>query len=217
MKISELSQRSGVPLPTIKFYLREGLLFPGAATGRNQADYSDEHLRRLRLIRALIDVGGLPVAGARQVLSALDDPEVHGHALLGAAHEAIARPARADRSSPQWQQARAEAADVVFGRGWQVCDDATALDQLADAIAALRGLGQDDMLTMMDTYAAVTEQLANEEVALVLARGEPAAMVEGVVTGTVLGEAVLTSLRRLAQEHVSAQQTADQVSAGDGR
>ena len=46
--------------------------------------------------------------------------------------------------------------------------------------------------------------LARQEVGLVLARRDRAAMVEGVVTGTVLGEAVLTALRRLAQEHTSA-------------
>jgi hypothetical protein len=43
-------------------------------------------------------------------------------------------------------------------------------------------------------------------VAAVVARGAPAAMVEGVITGTVLGEAILTALRRLAQEHASAGQ-----------
>ena len=36
-----------------------------------------------------------------------------------------------------------------------------------------------------------------------VARGERAAMVEGVITGTVLGEAILTALRRLAQEHTA--------------
>ena len=42
--MGELSRRSGVPIPTIKFYLREGLLPPGVATAANQADYDEEHL-----------------------------------------------------------------------------------------------------------------------------------------------------------------------------
>ena len=33
MKISQLSQASGVPVATIKFYLREELLPPGESTG----------------------------------------------------------------------------------------------------------------------------------------------------------------------------------------
>ena len=72
MRISALSARSGVAVATIKFYLREGLLPPGTATATNQADYDETHVRRLRLIRALIDVGGVPVASARAVVEALD-------------------------------------------------------------------------------------------------------------------------------------------------
>jgi DNA-binding transcriptional MerR regulator len=204
MKISELSRTSGVSLPTVKYYLREGLLPPGRSLGRNQAEYDEAHLRRLRLIRALIDVGGLSVAGVRQVLQAVDDAELPGHHLLGTAHEAIAGAPRADRTTPGWRAARAEAARVVADRGWRVHANAPALDQLADAIAALRELGQQDMLAMVDDYAEATERLARQEVSLVLARGDRAAMVEGLVTGTVLGEAVLTALRRLAQEHTSA-------------
>ncbi|MEV4415329.1 MerR family transcriptional regulator [Catellatospora sp. NPDC049609] len=204
MKVSELSRISGVSLPTVKYYLREGLLPPGRPMGRNQADYDESHLRRLRLIRALMDVGGLSVAGVRQVLHAVDDTAMPGHHLLGCAHEAIAGVSRADRGTAGWLAARAEAARLVAARGWHVHDRAPALDQLADAIAALRELGQEDMLTLLDGYAEAVEQLARREVGLVLARGDRAGMVEGVVTGTVLGEAMLTALRRLAQEHTSA-------------
>ena len=35
MRIAELSTRSGTSIPTIKYYLREGLLPAGTATGRN--------------------------------------------------------------------------------------------------------------------------------------------------------------------------------------
>jgi hypothetical protein len=58
----------------------------------------------------------------------------------------------------------------------------------------------------LDVYAPAMEKLAQKEVDAVVARGERAAMVEGVITGTVLGEAILTALRRLAQEHASAGQ-----------
>ena len=53
MRIAELSRDSGVPVPTIKYYVREGLLPPGELTSPNQAQYDASHLRRLRLIRAL--------------------------------------------------------------------------------------------------------------------------------------------------------------------
>ena len=101
MKIAELSSRSGTSVPSIKFYLREGLLPAGESTGRNQAEYSDEHLHRLRLIRALMDVGGLSVAAARDVIAAVDTPDLPGHFLLGAASYPLTRLARRDAGRPR--------------------------------------------------------------------------------------------------------------------
>jgi DNA-binding transcriptional MerR regulator len=201
--MSELVERSGVPLPTVKYYLREGLLPAGTSTGRNQAVYDDSHVRRLRLIRALIEVGGLPVSGVREVLRAVDDPDRLSHDLRGVAHCTVARPARGDRTSPAWTAARATADDLIAARGWQVHPDAPALDQLADAIEALRALGQDDILTLIPLYADTADALAEPEVSTVVRRPDRAGMVEAVVTGTVLGEAVFNALRRLAQEHHS--------------
>lgn len=42
----ELAECSGVPVATIKFYLRTGLLAPGERTSPNQARYTGEHVRR---------------------------------------------------------------------------------------------------------------------------------------------------------------------------
>ncbi|RAC11977.1 MerR family transcriptional regulator, partial [Burkholderia multivorans] len=54
MRISELSRRSDVPVATIKYYLREGLLPAGERTSATQAVYTDAHVNRLALIRALL-------------------------------------------------------------------------------------------------------------------------------------------------------------------
>ena len=74
MRMSELAERSGVPVATIKYYAREGLLPPGQATGATQALYDESHLERLRLIRVLREIGQVPVAAVGAVLSAVDDP-----------------------------------------------------------------------------------------------------------------------------------------------
>jgi DNA-binding transcriptional MerR regulator len=68
MRMAELSERSGVPIATIKYYLREGLLPQGTPVSATRADYGEAHLRRLRLIRALIEVGEVPVAGISAIL-----------------------------------------------------------------------------------------------------------------------------------------------------
>ncbi len=92
MRISELAVRSGVPVATIKYYLREQLLPRGSLTSATQATYDDSHLERLRLIRALIESAGLSIAQTRSVLESVDSPPESVHELLGIAAEAVSRP-----------------------------------------------------------------------------------------------------------------------------
>jgi DNA-binding transcriptional MerR regulator len=204
VRIAELSSRSGTSIPTIKYYLREGLLPAGTATGRNQADYGEAHVWRLRLIRALLDVGGLSVAAAKDVLAAVDVTELPDHRLLGVASYALSRGLRRDHDDPVWRAARDEVRDMVRARGWHVHDESPSLDQLADGVAAMRDLGQADLLDTLPAYFGAAEQIARVEVDAVLRRGEPGRMVEGVITGTIIGEAIIGAIRRLAHEHTSA-------------
>jgi len=62
MRISALATAAGLPLATVKYYLREGLLHPGVASSATQASYDEAHVRRLRLIRALTGPVGPSVA-----------------------------------------------------------------------------------------------------------------------------------------------------------
>jgi len=206
MRVGELSRRSGVPIPTIKFYLREGLLPPGVPTAANQADYDEEHLRRLKLIRSLIDVGGVTVAGAREVVAALgahaDDPLE----LLGAAQTAVEPRHRPDRSTPTWQAARDRVAALIAERRWLIHPESPAIDLVADAIAAADSLGVEELLDKLGDYADTANHLAAVEVRAVLDRPDPASRMELVVLGTVLGEALFSSLRLLAHQHESARQ-----------
>jgi DNA-binding transcriptional MerR regulator len=204
MKVAELSSRSATSVATIKYYLREGLLAGGTVTGRNQAEYSEDHLRRLRLIRALLDVGGLSIAATKAVLSAVDGQMPAGHDLLGIAHSQLARSARGDRSDPAWAEARAEVAEFVQRRGWHVSPASPSLDAAADAVTAFRALDQADLVALMDPYGDAAEAVAAKEVAAVVARRDPARMVEGTVIGTIVGEALLNAIRRMAQEDASA-------------
>ncbi len=203
MRIGELSRRSGVAVPTIKYYLREGLLEPGETRAANQADYGDAHLQRLRLIRALLDVGGVSISAARDVIAALSRTDLQPHDLLGVAHHAVLPTRHPDRDTDAWRDARAAADRYVAERGWFVEPMAPARDQLADVIAALRTVNAPEVLDNLDTYAASALSLAEVEVDNVVARGEAVRMLELVVLGTVLGEALFAALRLLAHEHAS--------------
>jgi DNA-binding transcriptional MerR regulator len=92
MRISELSSQTGVPLATIKFYLREKLLHEGVRTSATQAQYDESHVARLRLIRALLGPAGLSVAAAQRVIRAIEEPPESLHELLGVAATAVAGP-----------------------------------------------------------------------------------------------------------------------------
>lgn len=205
MRVGELSRRSGVPIPTIKYYLREGLLAPGIATAANQADYTEEHVRRLRLIRALIDVGGVSVAGAREVVGALaaeEDPLE----LLGAAQAAVASRRRAGRETAEWTAARERVLRLIAERGWLVHAESIAVDLVADTLAAAGTLGVTEFFENLGDYVDAAAGLAATEVRDVLNKPDPAARMELVVLGTVLGEALFSGLRMLAHQHESARQ-----------
>jgi len=96
MRISELSSETGMPVATIKFYLREKLLHDGVRTAATQAQYDQTHVARLRLIRALLGPGGLSVAAAHQVIRAIEEPPESFHELLGIAATAVAGPSLED-------------------------------------------------------------------------------------------------------------------------
>jgi DNA-binding transcriptional MerR regulator len=203
VRISELSAASGVPLPTVKYYLREGLLPAGELTARNQAGYGPEHLARLRLIRALIEVGGLSIADTRSVLAASDDPRLPLDEVMGAAHDAVTRRSAPNRAEPAWSEARAEVQAMAERRGWRVEPHAPALDQAADAVAAVLAADMPQLRPLIDVYFDVAEDMARKEVEAVLSMGSPDQIVRGVVIGTVVGEALLNALRLLAQQSIS--------------
>jgi DNA-binding transcriptional MerR regulator len=209
MRIAELSRDSGVPVPTIKYYVREGLLPPGELTSPNQAQYDESHLRRLRLIRALAEVGGLSIAAVRDLLAAAESPSTSLHDALGKAQYATTPRAGYQASDASRQAGARQAAELIDSRGWQVKPDSPARELLAGVLAALRDLGQDDLLTLADAYAGPAEQIAAADLAAVLRRTTLDSRLEGVIIASVLGDTLLAALRRLAEEDASGRANPD--------
>ncbi|MDQ3053454.1 MAG: MerR family transcriptional regulator [Actinomycetota bacterium] len=197
MRISELARRSGVPVGTVKYYLREELLPAGEPTSATQAQYGEEHVARLGLIRALLGTGGLSISTARAVLAAVDDPELSAHDMIGAAHSAL--PTMVGNERPDLGSAHAH----LRRWGWQVHHDSPAVSVLAQALQALQAAGFDTPNALLDRYARAAHELGEQDVAEV-PMDSPVEAVRFVVIGTLLLEPVLLSLRRLAQEDVSA-------------
>lgn len=201
MRMSELSAVSGVAIPTIKYYLREGLLHQGEQLAATRADYDDSHVRRLRLIRALLEVGRLPVASIKQVIEAVDDESLPMHFMLGTAHYALSSPVEPE-PGPAWGEALAEVDALLAEMGWTVDEAAPTRDELAQTLVRIRQLG---LTTDLRPYAEAADKLVTEiEMDTIPFDGPRDAAVEALVLGTVLYGKAFDTLRRLAQESESA-------------
>ena len=201
MRISELSRRSGVPSATIKFYLRERLLPPGRATAATQAEYGEAHLRRLRLIRALIGVRGLTVNASREVLSAVSEHEADIHQVLGLVLGA--RPVDKD-VEPDDGPGTSDVDALVAQMGWHISESAPARRVIAETLESLRSLGADCTWRTLIPYAELARQTAVLDLDQLKDTEDSVERAERAVLLTVLLEPALLALRRMAQEHESA-------------
>jgi len=198
MRIAELSRRSGIPVPTIKYYLREGLLPPGELSSPNQARYGEEHLRRLQLVRTLLEIGRLPIAGIKEVLNEIDRPDPNVHAAMGRALNAIG-PKETDSGVD------GEVDELISRHGWRVSPTAPARQAVAEVIAALRRLGAISLLDRLDDLAELAGRIGEIDLETVADQQTPEDMVYTAVIGTIMGDRLLAGLRRLAQESASAE------------
>jgi DNA-binding transcriptional MerR regulator len=196
MKISELSERSGVPLPTIKFYIREGILPAGEHTAKNQADYTEEHLSRLALVRALKEDAGLPLATIASALHAAD--AARGHSFVVAAIDALERPSGValDARAPELTKAHDDVLALAHELGWDVSDAGRSVSDAARALAVIRR-----SFARVDPrpYAEAVQKLAKHEIPDDWQpAAAPQAALHYAVLGTVLAEPLILALRRMA-------------------
>jgi DNA-binding transcriptional MerR regulator len=205
MRMAELSTGSGVPIATIKYYRREGLLGPGEPTGHpNQVRYGPAHVRRLALIRSLLEVGGLSVAAVKAVLADVDDPAKPLHDVLGSTLEAVGLGAGAGADDGFRADAAARVEAVLAERGWAVSSGAAARTVATDVLAAMLRLTDGRLAGVLPAYAAAVEAIAEADLSTLAEPADRETRVETALIGTVLGDHLLAALRRLAQEHVSA-------------
>jgi DNA-binding transcriptional MerR regulator len=144
LRIGDLAERSGVPIPTIKYYIREGLLPPPPVkTGRTMAYYDLDYLERLRLVRTLREEHFLPIRVIRAVLSERGDEPLDPRdreLLARAAPGFLARIA-----APEVQATRAELlAESGLGDGELAMLEEMGLIGEVSADGGTRRYGADD-------------------------------------------------------------------------
>jgi DNA-binding transcriptional MerR regulator len=184
LKISELAERSGVSVATIKHYLREGLLGDDddvLRTSRNMAYYPVQFVERVRLIKRLQEERFMPLRVIRDVLD--DDPEralrmieledrILERAIEASETGRVSRTrARETYDVPANVLDRLEGLGVLTpnARGYDADDVA-----IIQAISRFRAGGYEETLgfTVYDTlrYRQALEPLVQEEVRVLLER-----------------------------------------------
>ncbi|MEU7120673.1 MerR family transcriptional regulator [Streptomyces zaomyceticus] len=209
MKVSELSRRTGVQVPLIKHYLREGLLPPGRATASNQAEYGEDHVHRLRFIRTLIGTRGLSTGATKEILEAITAEQEDLHQVFGIVLgvRPAANEEEAGNEPPAEAPERAGLGDarrLIAEMGWEVSQGNPAAHTLAEVLTALAGLGSDIDWHSLLPYARLADGMADVDMRQMSGERGLLAQAERAVLVSVLLEPALLALRRLAQEDKSA-------------
>lgn len=136
VRISELARRSDVPAPTIKHYLREGLLPSTRKTSRNMAYYDARLAERVKVIKRLQRECFLPLENIADVLEPApsakirDDLDAVQRRQLGALAPAIKAGAREARRRRGADGTRRSRRDVL--KNLQITEgDLTLLEKLS--------------------------------------------------------------------------------------
>jgi DNA-binding transcriptional MerR regulator len=219
VKMSELSKRSGVPGPTIKHYIREGLLpGPEVRTSRNMAYYDARLAGRIRVIKELQAERFLPLRVIVELLEPAPSDRIRPERETAQRKVLTAlAPAFEERSGVQRRKrseviktfgvTRAELdslekAGVLELRGEGDTAGYSGIDlRLLDILADVRRLGLGDVfpITMAEPYLTAVQKLVELEIDLFRHRAlstEVAMPLADVAKAAVdLGERLIVNLR----------------------
>lgn len=196
MRLADLERESGVPSTAIKYYLREGLLPRGRILSATRAEYSEEHLRRLRLIRALVHGAGLSIQQVHDVVAAVDNPTDHPNPFRTAQEATIPdmsgveiHPWVSELAAERQWPAGTVKAQAMLSRAIQTMQDAGLVatkEELADWAEAMSGVADVDV-------NALSDNADSQE-----------SLLKVVIAGTLASDNALLALRRLEQATLTA-------------
>ncbi|GAB2932619.1 MerR family transcriptional regulator [Rhodococcus aerolatus] len=199
--LGALAEAAGLPVGTVKYYLREGLLPPGRLRSATRADYDDEHLRRLRLLRLLREVGEVPIDRLRGLVEVLESGGP-GLELVGSGVAALA-PAPRGPAHAQDDRATRLADDLLAAHGWALPPGSDSYARLTEVLATALEFereGPGPIEEHVRSYARVADELGASDIAAIDA-DDPADMLAQVVVGKVVYGRLLDVLRDVAEAH----------------
>jgi DNA-binding transcriptional MerR regulator len=209
LKISELSRRSGVPVATLKFYVREGLIAPMRKSGRTMAWYHPSVVNRIKSIRELQERQFLPLEVIRETIDKAQEAD-DDHAIAEAIADVIIKRAGSRvRSRAEVIAKGATAAELAWleraglavpgADGNYRGDDLALLSTLGAARRA--GLAAEMLpFEILGDYLVALRRLVEVELRMfragVIGRAKPAELPELTKVATELSERLVVILRR---------------------
>ncbi len=211
MRMGALSEASGAPVPTIKFYLRQGLLHKGEMTSPNQSQYDSSHIHRIGLIRGLTEVGGLPLSTVAEIIAAMQDPEIDTHGVLGIVQRAASRqPVSAPetsrpqhRSDPGSETEDSMIDALMVKNGWDHPYNDVHRATAVLAVGTMRRLNLSYTELSLDSYAKAARLLAEVDLDGLGSAATRDQLIESVATTMIIGDVLVAALRRIAQTSLS--------------
>jgi DNA-binding transcriptional MerR regulator len=183
LKISELAEQSGVPVATVRHYLREGLLPEPVKTSRNMAYYSPEFVERIKVIKQLQEERFMPLRVIRDLLDRQDAEPERLRAMIELEDRILQRAlaGEQERISPEEVRDRYDVPQEVLDRlaalGVLTPDEngySPSDARVIEAIGRFRAGGYDERIgfTVYDTlrYLRALEPLVAEEVDVLTSR-----------------------------------------------
>ena len=195
MQLKELSEQSGVSAASIKYYLREGLLPPGATVHATRAQYSARHVERLDLIQALRRILGLNIEQIRGILRMADDGASRLE-LLAAVQRVVLE---LDSYATVSGEVGTRPADAVVRlRGWpdSPSDARNALNAHLELMESvnIRVPGE-----LLDTYSKAMDDVAGVDIAATTAPDSVDELILTAAVGMHMHSQLLLRLLALAQ------------------
>ncbi|MEO7147017.1 MAG: MerR family transcriptional regulator, partial [Terrimesophilobacter sp.] len=170
----------------------------GNRVGSNQTEYSESHVRRVRLVRALIETGGLSIAASRNVLIVMDaNLESPAYFLEAAQHALDGGSARNQQPGSENSRQRIIA---LFGPGAKISLDNPGIESAARALDGFLTIGFEPSTEFLEAYLTAASSIAHVDLESLMTQRTPESIAELMVVGTVMGDVLAAGLRRLAHE-----------------
>lgn len=202
MKLNQLAATTGASTATIKYWIREQIVPPGALRNQTTAVYDTAHVHRIRLIRTLRERFDQPIADIRRLTGMLDDDTVPIVAIMDVCQHIAAGLGAVDSDAPPRHDIVNELLRLT---GWPDVSS-TARTALAATLRELEEDGVDYSAERLATFATALSGIAEEDIAYTRdgASDEPHRdeIARRVLIGTRAQTRILLAMNNLA--HASA-------------